>query len=406
MQFVKEAGLYFPDSERHFTAPKKGTAVPACVGYQLDRLEAAYRHVTDWTVAVDAGAHVGIMTRELARRFKHVFAFEPHPETFACLEKNVAGLANVSCCNAALGRADGFAGLEMEPKENTGDRQVIEGGEGIHVCALDGVPLVDCNLIKMDVQGYEAEVLEGARDTIAAFSPVVIAEVEPRDKLRRHYGKEGAVDKFMRRFEATEVARVGHDRVYAFGPDGALPYVKYRERGAYHWADYESGKNRDFVDELVAYVAARGNELVVDFGCGDGLLVGKLGEAGVNAMGVDNNLTAIDLAKARGLHVYHKNVYRAYAARTFVPAKTAVCLVDVLEHLHRPELALHVAGQIADTVYLVNPDPAGSRWHHREFPQDELRDYVTRRGWRVAHERRMEITAKSRKTLFHLEKAR
>jgi FkbM family methyltransferase len=413
MQYVEEAGIYLPDGEQHFAGKNKKTGKPVCLDYQADRLKAAYAHVTDFTLAVDVGAHVGLLTRELAKRFGLVYAFEPHPANYECLQANTAHLPNVVALPFALGRAQCTAGLEFESTGNSGDRQLVPGGVSVNVAPLDDVDLHACGLIKIDVQGYELEVLEGARNTLCAFSPVVLVEIEPPEKLRRtYYRKTDAPARWLADFQAREVDRVGEDRIYAFGPDGAWPYMKYAERGAYHWQRYESGKTKEVVDRVVAYVKARGPESVLDVGCGDGLFTVLLGRAGVpEVIGLDPNATAVALARERGADAVHGTIYQAAALvpkfeRGVYLRKNryrfdAVCLFDVFEHLHKQDLAFTILSGLTDTLYVLNPDPDGSRWHVKEFTRDELVAYVTARGWRVVHEARF-----PQKTFLHLEKVR
>jgi FkbM family methyltransferase len=395
--FRHKSGWWFPDHEAHFTGySKKGK--PVWEGYQRDRLDLAFRHVQDWSCAVDGGAHVGLITRTLAKRFKHVHAFEPCPETFECLRKNTAGMKNVVLHNAALGAAKGTAGMENHWTDNSGDRQLVEGGRGVTVVPLDDVDLDGLGLLKLDVQGYEYYALKGAERTLCAFSPVVIAEVEPKGKLRTHFVKEEMPAKFLESLEAQEVYRVGADRVYTFGPSGARPYAKYRDRGAYHWVDYENGKTTHIVDETVAYIKAQGHASLVDLGCGDGLYTHKLG-----AFGVDNNVHAVDLARQRGVDCAHLSVYRA---RELKRRFDAACMFDVFEHLYKQDLALRVAADLAPVLYLLNPAPNGSEWHTREFEDDALVAYAAKRRWRLVHRIRFLKRDDVRKTLLHLEKVR
>lgn len=58
--------------------------------------------VTRFGVAVDGGAHIGGWTLALARRFRHVHAFEPAPDTFATLRVMTCGLSNTSLYRVAL----------------------------------------------------------------------------------------------------------------------------------------------------------------------------------------------------------------------------------------------------------------------------------------------------------------
>lgn len=220
MIYQRDADLFFPDGEEHMTGRSKKTGRPVCVGYQLDRLERAARFVTNWDLAVDVGAHVGIFTRYLAARFKSVVAVEPDPANFECLEKNTATLANVTRVQCALGDENREAGIAPGDRRNTGNRQLDLGGSGVPVRRLDDVSPPGPGLVKIDVQGYELFVLRGGAAVIATARPVVIMECEPAGKLGRQFSPPEAAANFLAGLGAVEVDRVGHDRIFSFGEQG------------------------------------------------------------------------------------------------------------------------------------------------------------------------------------------
>jgi FkbM family methyltransferase len=372
MKLHTPTGLYFPAGETHFTGTHKRTGRPVAEGYQADRVAEALKYVADRDVAVDVGAHVGLLTRELAKHFRRVVAFEPGLETYECLKANTKGLGNVVLANVALGSATGEIGIESVGA-NSGDRQLVPGGKGVRLMRLDDYPLDGCDLIKMDVQGYEAPVLEGSRLTCMAFDPVLIVEEEPADKLRVRFTKEGAVRKILGGWEAECRATVGADRIYAPGFNGYCPYVKYAERGDYHW---QQRKMDACAAEVAKIVNAGNHDLVLDVGCGDGAFTAKLDRA----VGIDNNKTAVELAVAHGVDARHLSAYRAHKLGQF----GAVCMFDVFEHLPKQELLLDRLHRVTKNLYVLNPVPNGSRWHVREFTDAGLVATASVHGWRVA----------------------
>lgn len=219
MKLVPGTDLLVPDYDEHFCQPnpkKKGRA--AAVGYQEDRLLAAYRHVRHWGTAVDVGAHVGLLSRKLAERFAAVLAFEPHPETFACLQANTKAFPRVKARQVALGARSGVCLVDPAAKANTGDRRLLTDPEAalleapgqeppapddvirqsrVSLLTLDSLKLPALGLLKIDVQGYELAVLKGGLETLRRCRPVCIVECEdeggnapnafgirPRDPLR------------------------------------------------------------------------------------------------------------------------------------------------------------------------------------------------------------------------------
>jgi FkbM family methyltransferase len=150
-----------------------GRAVCRLGLYDLTVSEALWRLCDEGDLTVDAGANIGHMTSILARRCGprgRVLAFEPHPILYAELEQNavawkgvsVVELRQTALCNQA-GR-----GVLFEPDSfacNRGTAQVVTSTKGqVRLAPLDAeVPFgVRIGLLKIDVEGSELNVLEGA----------------------------------------------------------------------------------------------------------------------------------------------------------------------------------------------------------------------------------------------------
>jgi FkbM family methyltransferase len=107
---------------------------------------------------VDGGANVGAFAILAARAGADVVAYEPHPPTFAALERNTSGLA-VSCVRAALvgeAPADGLVAFTVGASADTQGRI---GGAGPSL-EVPAVALADalgdgCDLLKLDCEGAE-----------------------------------------------------------------------------------------------------------------------------------------------------------------------------------------------------------------------------------------------------------
>lgn len=214
MQRIPGTDLYLPTGDTHFTREKRGK--PFWKDYQHDRIAAAMKFVRGRKVAVDVGAHVGLITLKLAELFDHVYAFEPADESFACLQENTKHLKNVSLFKLALGADRGQCDVEAVT-DNSGDRQIAKVGSGpVHMSSLDYLLLQSCDLLKLDVQGYELEVLKGASHTLAEHRPVVIIEDEPAGALRRTFAEPGAAVRRLEKIGATVVGRISDDKIMAW----------------------------------------------------------------------------------------------------------------------------------------------------------------------------------------------
>ncbi len=162
-------------------------------GEYLENEIALYRQLLrEGDVVVDGGANIGCFTLFFARAVGTggaVLAFEPQRMIFQMLCANMAlnGLANVGTWQAGLGAE---AGLMKVPPMNYGTfgnfggvALTTEGaGEPVPVRPIDSLGLQRCNLIKIDVQGMESEVLEGADATIGKFRPLLYVENDLKDK--------------------------------------------------------------------------------------------------------------------------------------------------------------------------------------------------------------------------------
>lgn len=124
-------------------------------------------------VAIDVGANIGLTALAASRAVGDsgaVLAVEPHPRIFGYLRKNVAlnQAGNVTLFNVALGNREEAGTLRDMRADDTGF--LAPGGSGIEVPVrrLDQLPIPNASiaLMKIDVEGYERFVLEGAAATL------------------------------------------------------------------------------------------------------------------------------------------------------------------------------------------------------------------------------------------------
>lgn len=182
------AGIWFPDSEQHLVKMVElyGTRVDGKGTYQLQKLQAALQHVRQWRCAVDVGMHVGLWAMHLTKKFNRVVGFEPVADHIECLQRNMEGIDNWEVHDCALGAHDGSVGLRFL-EGSTGSTHInpAQGGN-IRMRSLDEFDLRDVGLIKIDVEGYEKFVVQGAEQTIRKQKPVII--VEQKGGKCQYYG--------------------------------------------------------------------------------------------------------------------------------------------------------------------------------------------------------------------------
>lgn len=156
------------------------------------QIEPYAKYIPKGGSVVDAGACLGDHTATYAKLVGpegFVHAFEPHPVTFEALKRNMASQKNVGCVEMALTNQRGT--VSFLPNKNAGASHV-----GNHACAIiesfDNVGWIDVDAIELDefdgefkrldfvhfdLEGFEADALQGARGLIARFKPVIVIEV-------------------------------------------------------------------------------------------------------------------------------------------------------------------------------------------------------------------------------------
>jgi FkbM family methyltransferase len=148
----------------------------------------------------DVGAHVGETALRLAAAFPGaaIYSFEPDPHSFSALRAVAATVPHVEAVNAAVGDIDGKAVFFVNQFDQTSslletapgasqyllDKSGLDRRSEIEVpvltldrfCASRGIARID--VLKLDAQGYELRILDGARELLSGQSvPIVYLEV-------------------------------------------------------------------------------------------------------------------------------------------------------------------------------------------------------------------------------------
>lgn len=211
MQIVN--GLAFPDADRFMVDEVKADGT-----YQLSHLQTALGYVTDFSCAIDGGAHIGTWSKVMSSRFARVIACEPSPDTFEALTWNMAqaNCDNVDARNIALGDAHGYVEMDLDDRQkalaNTGARFTRPGGS-IPVETIDSWNLPSLGFLKLDVEGSEFVALRGAKDTLHRCKPIVL--VEMKWLWARNFGlPKDVVAKFLDGHGYQMFAQVSRDQVW------------------------------------------------------------------------------------------------------------------------------------------------------------------------------------------------
>lgn len=177
------------------TASSQGWNAAFTGRYDDEELELVAEAVGPGTCALDVGASLGFYTIPLARLAQdmggRVVAFEPVRGNLRVLRHNVDlnDLGDVvEVRPVGLGRSSGSFRVDVEAGGTgnavialgSGDTPVPTGGtEDISVVALDelgDLPTMPCSLVKMDVEGFEMEVLTGGEQFLDRHRPTIFGE--------------------------------------------------------------------------------------------------------------------------------------------------------------------------------------------------------------------------------------
>lgn len=143
----------------------------------LDKIIARCR---EKRVAVQAGANLGIYPKRLAATFETVYTFEVAPDLFPMLYAN-APEENIYRYQAALGYERNLVGTSRVRRDGKTETHEgithIEGPGKTPTLRLDDFNLPVCDLLQLDVEGWELYALQGAVETIARCRPILAVEI-------------------------------------------------------------------------------------------------------------------------------------------------------------------------------------------------------------------------------------
>lgn len=148
--------------------------------------------VPPWALTVDVGANCGLYTRALARLSKQVYAFEPSQEMATLLRRTSA--SNVTIHEMALSDQNGDAELfipqsedglvhglaSLEPQIHAPGKRLLS--TQVPMARLDTIVEEEVAFVKIDVEGHELNVLNGATGLIDRCQPVFLVEAEDRHR--------------------------------------------------------------------------------------------------------------------------------------------------------------------------------------------------------------------------------
>ena len=141
---------------------------------------------------IDVGGNIGLTAIIAAKSTKEtgeVIVFEPEPDCYRLLKKNIKlhGMTNIRAYDIALSDRDGFLNFFIDKDysilNSLSEKNILNKSEKIVVQTVKYDSFMTepmkVHLLKMNIQGGERLVIEGARKMIKQYLPMVISEFWP-----------------------------------------------------------------------------------------------------------------------------------------------------------------------------------------------------------------------------------
>ena len=195
------------------------------------------KYITEDSVVIEAGCHVGSHSVRLAQLAKKVHYFEPLESSFEILSKNlelnIENSAKYEIHKNGAGEKFKETSFAWIPNNNIGGTGLDDNPQGIpniskevaqgewfndvnkqkvEVVPIDSLNLEKLDFMKVDVEGYEPFVIQGAMETIKKCRPVIIMEC-----FKDHNGNVSTVEELEEKYK--ELIDIGYRVEFVSGPD-------------------------------------------------------------------------------------------------------------------------------------------------------------------------------------------
>ena len=173
-----------------------------------------YQYVKDNPIRkiIDVGAWWGPWSIWWQDKATSVEIFEPNKDILPKLVNNVGTFKNCTIHRTALG--DRHGSVSMQCADHSGTYHITEPKGDIEIKTLDSFQFDNVDIIKIDAEGYELPVLEGAKDTILRNRPWIQIE---GNKSGERYGRTKLdIKNFLDDLGMTRVTKKWPDQVWTF----------------------------------------------------------------------------------------------------------------------------------------------------------------------------------------------
>ena len=186
--------------------------------YQKEPRDHALSQVTQFRTALDIGGNVGFWSKDMCERFQRVEIFEPDLSNTECLRLNLDQYKNYTLHEVGLSNENTskeFYKSEVSSGGHTFNQDTLRGGafsvSVIEVKTLDSFHFTDVDFIKIDTQGSELDILQGAKQTLLENDCVLNIEIEQKNQSQVAKGRP--IFDFMESIGFEKLRRYKRDEV-------------------------------------------------------------------------------------------------------------------------------------------------------------------------------------------------
>jgi len=176
-------------------------------GVEIEPRDVLYGLIKNSTTIIDVGTNIGETLMNFAKmnRDGRNIGFEPVPYLYEKAQTNIAlnKFENIELVNMALSSKAETLSFNETNENNSGGTFLTRDDNSDYVRAVQAVRLDDfaeqnrldnISLIKIDVEGFEMEVLRGAVEVLRKFKPILFVEVDDAFLLRQQSSVEAIFD--------------------------------------------------------------------------------------------------------------------------------------------------------------------------------------------------------------------
>ena len=161
-------------------------------------------------VIYDIGANIGFYSIRFSPYAKCIYAFEPASKTFTILNKNISRncLSNIQTFKLGVSNENSLLSINLYSSSGNnslylrdipkGHSLKYKGKENVKVIKLDEFikekALLPPDIIKIDIEGAELYALQGAREVIAKYAPIIVMECAETTCRDAGYTKKQLLD--------------------------------------------------------------------------------------------------------------------------------------------------------------------------------------------------------------------